>query len=57
MPYYFTKINNYKGRKKRTYTKWKKKKIRKKDLLNGKQNNPEYSFKQIITAILIIALI
>jgi hypothetical protein len=54
MPYYF-KINNYKGRKKRTYTKWKR--LEKASLIENK-NNLNIHLKQIITAIfLIIALI
>jgi hypothetical protein len=55
MPYYFTKINNYKAGK-RTYTKWKR--LEKASLKMENKNNLNIHLKQIITAIfLIIALI
>jgi hypothetical protein len=49
MPYYFTKINNYKGRKKRTYTKWKR--LEKGISKMENKITPNIHLKQIITAI------
>jgi hypothetical protein len=56
MPYYFTKINNYKGRKKRPIQSGKR--LEKASLKIENKKTPEYSFKTNYNCnILIIALI